>query len=499
MQNAVQTKSGLDAALAIWQRRKWLALLVFAGLLALALPVPRSLPNIYESTATVLVEHQQIPLDALGSSPDGDLETRLRMTSERIFSRSRLYDLITRFNLYPKLRQRATPEVVVQQMRRDIRVQFNGVRQPTGLDATIAFSLSYRGRDPEAVAQVTNALAALYVEENTRMREQQTAGTAKFLQAQLEDARRQLDVQEQKLNAFRERHIGELPEQQVANLATLERLNGQVRAIKNRRDELTKQLGAAGTGGDTISARLAGLRRKLAELRTRDTDEHPDVVRVKEEIAGLERQLVTRNARPAVPDPTASSPAAPDQAESELAALRTEEQGLQSRIATYEQRIENAPLIEQELQQVSRDYTTARDLYQSILQRYEGAQLAERMNQRLQGEMFRLLDPAVASQRPVGPHRVPLLLAVLLLSMGAGVGAALLAEAADTSFHTVDDVRAFTTVPVLGSIPPIVTEKDARRRRQRFRLATFGAVLGVVALAGGSSYITALVMRWSAS
>lgn len=322
------------------------------------------------------------------------------------------------------------------------------------------------------------------------MREQQTAGTTEFLQAQLDDARQQMEAQEQKLSAFRERHIGELPEQQAANLTALERLNEQVRAINNRRDELAKQMTRTGAGGDTISARLARLRQQLADLRTRDTDEHPDVVRVKQEIAALERQRATHGPGPAVPDPTASPPPSPDAGESELAALRAEVQKLQSRSAIYEQRLENAPLIEQELQQLSRDYATARDLYHSLLQRYEGAQLAERMHQRLQSEQFRTLDPAVPSHRPVGPHRFRLLLVALMLSLGAGVGVALLAEAGDTSFHTVDDVRAFTTVPVLGSIPPITTETDTLRRRRQFRLDALGAVLGVAVLVGGSSYLT---------
>jgi polysaccharide biosynthesis transport protein len=490
LQNAGQTTFGLEVALTVWHRRKWLAVLVFVAVLSVTAPLPFKLPDIYESTATVLVEHQQLPGDALGGWGDSALETRLRTISERILSRSRLNDLITRFGLYPELQQRAAPEVVAEQMRRDIQIQFNGVRQPTGLDATVAFSLSYRGRNPETVAQVTNALAALYVEENTKMRAQQTAGAAEFLQGQLDDARRQLNAQEQNMNAFRERHIGELPEQQSANLAALGRLNDQLRVIQTRRDELTKPVtGAAGAGGYTIPARLARLQQELADLRTRDTDEHPDVVRVKQEIAALERQLATRSAGQAVADPTTSSSASADAAEVELRALRAQEQQLQSQIATYEHRVENAPLIEQELQQVTRDYTAARDLYQSLLQRYEGAQLAERMNQRLQGEQFSILDPAVTPQRPVGPHRARFVMMAFLISVGAGVGAALLGEASDTSFHTVDDVRAFTTVPVLGSIPPIITVADARRRRRQFLLAAIGAALGVALLVAGSSHI----------
>lgn len=489
-QNVGQALSGLHAALGVWHRRKWHALLVFAALFSISVPVIRNLPKVYESTATVLVEHPLIPVDVFGTPVGGELETRLRTVSQQILSRARLYGLITRLNLYPDLRQRS-PEMAVEQMRRDIQVQFNGIPQPTGLNATIAFSVSYQGRDPETVAQVTNALTALYVAENTKIGEQKTAGTSQFLQAQLDDARRRMEAQQQRLNAFRALHVGQLQDQQAANLATLGRLNEQLRAITAQADEPAGQTtGAAGVYGDTVLTRLARLRSQLSDLRTRYTDEHPDVVRIKLEIADLERQLAARGAGPVGQDPTAAQTAPLGSTGSGPGEHRAEEQRLRSQIALYEQRIQNAPLIEQELQQLSQDYASARDNYQSVQQRYEGAQLAEQMDRRLQGEQFRILDPAVPSHRPVKPRRSQLLLAALLLSMGAGVGMALLAEAGDTSFHTVDELRTFTTVPVLGSIPPIVTEADARLRRRRFCLAALGAVLGVALLAGGSYYLT---------
>ena len=488
-QSAMQALSGLETAMAIWHRRKWRAVLAFVALLSISVPVIRNLPNVYASTATVLVEHSLIPLDVFGAPVGGELETRLRTVSEQILSRSRLYDLITQFNLYPELRQRS-PEMAVEQMRRDIQIQFNGVPQPTGLNATIAFSVTYQGRDPEMVAQVTNALTALYVAENTKIGEQKTAGTGAFLQAQLDDARRRMEAQQQKLNAFRALHIGELPDQQAANLATLERLNEQLRAITVQADEPASQTTGAAGGGDALLTRLAQLRSQLSDLRTRYTDAHPDVVRIKLEITGLERQLAARSAGPAGQDPTATQTAPLGATGSGPGGARAQEQRLRSQIALYEHRIQNAPLIEQEIQQLSQDYASARDNYQSLQQRYEGAQLAEQMDQRLQGQQFRILDAAVPSRHPVKPHRSQLLLAALLVSIGAAAGVALLAETSDTSFHTVEELRAFTTAPVLGSIPPIVTEADARDRRRWFRLAALGVTLGAALLAGGSFYLT---------
>lgn len=493
-QNAVQTHPGLEVALAMWHRQKWLALLVFVTLLSATAAVARSLPDTYESTATVLVEHEQTGGLADRLAAD-DLETRLRAINEQILGRSRLYELVTRSDLFPELRQRATPEAVAEQMRRDIKIQFNGVRQSSGLERTITISLSYRGHDPQAVAQVANALAALYLETNARITEQQTAGTTEFLRAQLENAKRNLDAQERQILAFKERHISELPEQQVANLAALGRLNTQLRSVMDQEETLTREelngvaVVPGGTGGPTPT-RLAQLRRQLADLRTRYTDEYPDVIRVKQEIADLERPLATQGGSAAVAEdsPVPQLQDSRAVAMARLTPLRNEEKSLRTAIATYEERIENAPLIEQALQQLSQGYADAKALYQLLLQRHQEAQLTEQMQQRLRGEQFRILDPAVPSRQPVAPHRSRLIFMGLMAAVAAAIGAVLLAEANDTSFHTVGDVRAFTSVPVLVSIPPIVTRADIRRRRRQFTLAILVAALGIAAVAGASSY-----------
>lgn len=504
MHNAVRTIPGLELPLAVWRRRKWLALLVFLTPLAGTAGAIRVMPSIYESTATVLVERQRAPERLVGPSAASELETRLRTVSEQILSRSQLEQVITQFDLYPDLRRRTTPEMVVERMRRDIQLQFKEVRQSTGLDATIAFALRYRGRDPETVAQVTNALAALYVSENARMRAQQTTGATEILAAQLADVKRQIEEQERRIGDFKTRHTGDLPEQQAANLAALERLNAQVRVVidrelraQERRDELVRRETEIPTSaGDTIAARLAKLRQDLATLRIQYTEEHPEVARVKQEIAALESQLAAQGNKHSVPmeDPVVRqlkvSRAA---AEAELTALSKEEQTLRRAIATYEQRIENAPRMERELQQLSRDYAGTRELYQTLLQRYENAKLAERIDQGTQGEQFTILDSAVASPQPVAPKRFRLLLMGLMVSFGAAVGAAMLAEALDTSFHSVDDVRAFTRVPVLVSIPPIVTAADLRWRRLKFGLVTCGVALGATGILAATSFLMRLL------
>ncbi len=509
MDDPTERGSGLRLALDVWRRRKWLAIAVFVGTFTAVVSAVTFLPDVYRSTATVLVERQQVPETLVRSSVTGELETRLHTIRQEILSRARLSALITRFDLYPDLRKRLPPEAVVERMRRDIQLELKGAEQSWGRNTTIAFALTYGGRDPETVARVTNALASFYVEENLRIRERQVSGTAEFLRAQLVEAKKKLDEQERRTGDFKLRHVGELPKQVEVNLARLERLNERLRLnserqmrVMERREALARQPAETGAPGqapdpDATTARIARLNQQLAELRTRFSDKYPDVIRVKAEIAALERKLAEagpeggREAEPAVPaDPARRRLEQPvRQPEAELKGLKEEENRLLELIATYERRIENAPKREQEFQEIGRDYETTKELYASLLKRYEEAQLAESAEQGQKGEQFRILDPAISSKQPAAPNRFRLILMGLLLSFGLAAGAAVLAETLDTSFHTVDDLRAFTKVPVLVSIPRIDTEADAGLRLQRLSLAAASLVIGLALIAGASYYV----------
>ena len=194
-------------------------------------------------------------------------------------------------------------EEVVERMRDDIRIELKGGAPRNERATTVAFTLSYIGRDPKKVALVANTLASFYIEENLKVRERQAAGTADFLRVQLDNMKRTLEQQEQAVSRFKERHIGELPQQMEANLATLEQLNSQLRLnsdqqiqTSERRAAVQKQIEEAESsvnpGGPRAAAqRLDELRKQLTALRTRYSDMYPDVVRIKAEIAALEEQL----------------------------------------------------------------------------------------------------------------------------------------------------------------------------------------------------------------
>ena len=501
---------GLERLRAAWGRRKWLAVPTFALPFVAAVSLIFALPTFYRSTALVLVERQQVPEAFVQSTVTSELETRLNTISQEILSRSRLEALITRFNLYPGERKQASNEELVERMRRDVKLELKTTDIKGRPSATTAFALSYRGPDPQTVALVTNTLASFYIEENLKVRERQATGTADFLKGQLAETRKRLDELELRVSEFRRRHLGELPQQLQANMATLENLNMQLRITNDnqvraaeRRDSLTALLAEAASSpqvsgtppAEPNAVRLSRLRQELTSERARYTEEHPTVARLKAEIAAAEREP----ARPAGSESAAvgvpSNPYALrlretlGAIESETKVLKAEEQRLRAAIASYQARVENTPKREQEFQELSRDYETTKQLYESLGKRHEAAQLSESMEQRQKGEQFRILDPAVPSRIPAAPNRIRLLIMSLVLSLGLAGGALMVAEMLDTSFHSTDELREFSIIPVLVSVPRIVTEADRRRQKRRFRLAAAGAMLGLVLIAGASYFI----------
>lgn len=503
----------LERIVGLWRRRKWLALLVFAVPATVVAGVATSLPSVYRSTATVLVERQQVPEAFVRSTVTGEVETRLQTISQEIFSRATLETIIDRYQLYSKLRRRLSPEKVVAHMRNDILlIKKSDSANPAG-PKMVAFTIAWRGANPAQVADVTNTLAQLFIEENLRVRTRQASGTADFLRAQLEETTKALDVQEQRVSEYSRRHMGELPQQMTSNLAAIEQLSTQLRLSSDRqslalarREALERQLAdvetvpapapvaVAPNTPDTPAQRLARLRQELRELRAQYTEKYPEVVRVRDEVAALQREMGEAADAPTPIIPTVLPPdpvarrlrGALTEVDAEVKALKKDEQRLLGAIAQYQARLDNTPKREQEFLELSRNYQTTKDHYQSLLKRYQEAQLAEDMEQRRKGEQFRVLDAATPSGEPAAPNRLRLLLVGLAISLGLAAGAVALVEHLDTSFHSADELRASSELPVLLSIPPIVTGADGRALRLRTCLATAGMLLALLAVFGAS-------------
>ena len=500
---------GLDWVLEVVKRRKWVALVAFATVLAGVGALALWLPNLYRAKVTVLVETGQISEAFVRQSVTSELETRLQRIRQELTSRARLGLLIPKLGLYPDLRRKGI-DGAIDRMRDDLDLELEGVNQQSARGQTIAFNLTYRGRDPNVVAQVVNLLAGLYVEENTRMRAGQATKMAEFLKNQLAEARKELDAQERRGAAFKLSHLGELPQQVEANLGSLERLNmqlrlngeNQIRAL-DRRDRLELQLADAssstpaappGASPSAHAAQLSKLRQELSDLRRQFSDAYPDVVRVQNEIAALEGQAAAgadghATSQPPPGDAKTRLAQSLGEVERELASLRQHEASLRRAIAAYEQRVDNAPKRQEEIQALSQDYTTAKERYDNLQKRYEEAQLAENLERGQQVEQFKILDPATPPREPAAPGRFRLIAAGLVLALMCAAAAVVGAEKLDTSFHSLDDLRTALGGATLFSIPVIQTAADTRRHWRRVAVMAVVVVLGLGLIVTGVRYV----------
>src|SRR5262245_41824185 len=496
-------------AIDIFRRRKVVVTFVFVAVLASAVTFAVCLPDLYKPSAVLLVE-RPVPEVYVRPAVSGELESRLHVIKQEIMSRARLTDLINRFNLYPDLRRQIPMDGVLDQMRHDIDIELTGPEQVSGRKTTVSFKLSYTGGNGETVAKVTNELANFYVSQNDEIRSQEAKGATGFLRAQLDATRKELDSHEGAMRAYTTSHPGELPQQVEVNLAALERLNTQLRLTGEREIKLledrekladgltvtTDLTGASVLVDDPpVNERLERMKRDLKMLEGQFTSRHPDVIRLKTEIAAVEREqqdaiLRQRQAAQkdaAGPPAVAANPTALDARKKaiqnldvELKMLKKEETDLRQTISGIETRLEGVPERQQEFGRLTRDYNASKDLYDSLLKRYDDAQLAASLETDRQGERFRILEAAMPPSSPVAPNRSRLMIMGVILSLIVAAGAALMAEQFDSTFHSVDDLREFTKVPVLGAISPIATVTVGRTAKVALATASAVAVIWII-------------------
>jgi succinoglycan biosynthesis transport protein ExoP len=282
-----------------------------------AILVAGLLPSIYQSSSTILIEEQQIPQDFVRSTVTGFADQRIQSLTQQILSRVKLWEIIHQFNLYPDLRDKLSREEITEKMHRDIKLETisaeiadqKGGRRPTQTTAvTIAFSIAYRGKNPDMVQRVAGTLASLYLEQNLKTREAQAQSTTQFLEAELKQLQERITGLGEKITAFKGQHEGLLPEQQEFNrqqAARLEmdikQLDAAIRSAEDRRIYIEGQLATVkpdtpliGATGERVMApadRLKVLEVSMADLQSKFSDGHPEVRKAQREIAELRKMV----------------------------------------------------------------------------------------------------------------------------------------------------------------------------------------------------------------
>jgi polysaccharide biosynthesis transport protein len=308
MDNGIQ----LDEVRGIIRRRRRSFLIVFFAVLVIAAVIALALPATYLSQSKILIESQQIPQDYVKSAITTYVEERLETITQQTMSRSKLEEIIDQFGLYRDKKDRYSTEDIIAMMRNDIKLETisaNAVDQRTGREstATIAFTLSYEGKDPATVQKVASKLASLYLEQNIKSRTEQVSNTTTFLEQNLAEIQSQINEIEGKISTFKSAHYGELPESSSINLSTMQQLqrqldqnNTQIMSLRERKIYLEGQLAGIDPMTTVISSdgravmsnedRLRSLRTELTSLKAIYKGSHPDIVRIENTIKQLESE-----------------------------------------------------------------------------------------------------------------------------------------------------------------------------------------------------------------
>ena len=476
----------MNEMLGIIKRRKWSLILPMLIVFTVAGIVAFVMPSIYKSTATILIEEQDIPADFVMATVTSFAEQRLQSIHQRVVSYSRLLDIINRFNLYPDLKGRWTTEEIVEKMREDILLEPISTEvadRRTGrpFTATIAFTLSYQGKSPSTVQQIANVITSLFLEENLRVREKHAAETSGFIEKEMERVKTELSELEAGMAAFKTAHMNELPELLQVNMQSLnnikssiQSLNEQLRSLKEREGYLQSQLASipaeSAEGGD--KARLAELKVQLVHLQTRFSDQYPDVIKTKAEIAELEKRVGQTGNSGSFDDPL-DNPAYITLA-AQLSSTRAEIDSVKRQIREanqesdmYQRRITRTPKVEEEYKAilVERDNTQAK--YNDLMQKHMEARVAQGLEKDQKGERFTLIEPARFPETPDKPNRLAIALVGIVLGIGAGLGWASLREFTDHSIRDSEILTLETSFPLLGGIPIIQTAEDLERKKRK--------------------------------
>jgi succinoglycan biosynthesis transport protein ExoP len=470
----------------IVKRRKWSlilpACLVFlaAGLTALLLP------SIYISSSTILIEEQKVPDDFVMATVTSYVEQRLQAINQRIMSYSRLKEVIDQFDPYPDLKTRFTDDEIVVKMREDIEltpISADTMDRRTGrpTEATIAFMLSYEGKSPSKVQQIATVLASLFLEENIKVRSQQTLETTQFLEEEMNRVKNEITTIESNLATFKERNFNELPELLQANLQSLntlernlERLNEMLRSLKEREGYLQTQLASIPVNMksemDQNKRSLENLKIHLIDLETQYSDQYPDVINTKASIQELEKTIATADDEDSTdgdyPDNPAYITLASQLAstESEIDSIKRQVKELDKKRALYGRRIAATPNVEKQFKALIMEQASNQAKYNDVMSKLMEARLAYGLEKEQKGERFSLIEPARLPEKPYKPNRMAILLIGLVLGVGAGVGMASLREFSDRSLKNIDELLMAGFVPVMGSIPEIVTAGDRKKK-----------------------------------
>lgn len=443
-------------------------------------------PKVYQSSSLIMYEQQKIKPSKLTPEVTKKIEVMVNTVSQHVTSRGSLEKIVKEFNLYGDALQKLPLEDVVAVMR-DKHILIYSDKNSGDV-----FKVSFQNEDPRKAMLVTNALASKFIEENLRFREERASETTDYIKYELKIAKDAIDKKEAIMRDFKLKYYNEMPDQRVANMSRLNALQEQyqvvqaniqnleqTRLLAQQQLELQKKnmegkLGQA--GNDSKLYNLETARQALNSLLAKYTPEHPSVKQLQKQISQLESEEAAIGST--TDQTTKSGSVSPQMSavvnhraiqlkeiELNLESLRNHSAKILEQVKKYQQWIENTPVREAEWAGVTRDYDELKKHYENLVSQSLAAESAETIERRQKGSQFRIVDSAYLPMKPLKPNFFKIMLSAIALGLGGGFGIILFFDFLDTSFKDANEVEQFLELPVLCSVPRIVTEKEKKRTR----------------------------------
>ncbi len=546
-----ELKDYIDA----FRRRRVSILSVATGIFIISVIVALLWPPTYRSTATILIEEQEVPPDLIRSTVTSYAAQRIQTINQRVMTRANLMQIIDKYDLYHDKRRTDTTEEIVDRMRKDVKVEMINAdvldpRTGAPRPATIAFTLAYDGNGAEVTQKVASEITSLYLNENLKNRTEKASETYIFLSNEADKLRDHIVEVEAQIAAFKEKNAGRLPELTAFNMQSIDRtqrdlldLDNQLRSLDDRRFYLEGQLAqmnplssVIGETGEQISdpvTQLKMLRSQYISATSKYSPDYPDVVRLRRQIEGLEKQTGSVNSsteqakelatlrtelaaarekysaeHPDVirltkavaaqeealkPKPTPESVVAKEKPDnpayltmqaqlegikSQLKSIPPQRDALKAKLAQYEKHLRETPEVERHYSALLRDYEVSARRYQETKAKLNEASVGQELEKERKAEKFVLIDPPQLPEKPTIPNRPAIVILGFLFSIGSGVGSALVLDNMDRSIRGVRGLAAVLESPPLSVIPYVPNNEDLVRSKKT-------KVIVVVTVAGG--------------
>lgn len=484
------TNISIQQIVKIIKRRKLFLFIPFIAINLAAILISLLLPPIYQSSSTILVEEQEIPVQYVMTTVTSYVEKRLQEIKQKIMSSVRLKEIIDKYALYTDDIDKKTVEEIISNMRDDINVELISadiIDQRTGRpsQATVAFTLTYKGKNnPDKVQQVTSVLTSLFLEENIKSRERQVVEASSFFEEEKNKIEKDMQVLEISLSKFKNDHINELPEVLNINIQDVRLTNNDIDKLSEKlkllkKDEANLKVQLSSVSSQLLEDdRVNKIKLEINKLRSQYTDEYPQIKYLKNEIEKIETQkLIDKSEKTTNP--------AFSNLNGQLQSIQSEIVSTKNQIELYEKRKSNltgyinaTPVVEQEYRTLLINRDSLKSKYDDLMRKYMEANIAQGLEKEQKGERFTLIDPPRIPEKPFKPNRLAIVLIGFFLASGAGIGVTALTEITDDTIRGTQSIKNMLDSPILGTVPLILNEKEvAQMTRGKIKLLAISLAL----------------------